>query len=58
MSNSFIGNKEVDEFMKDLDKNRDSSIFKYGEVDDHYLISKADSTTTLPEKMTVETGYR
>ena len=59
MKDSFIGTKEINEFLNTLDDNKDSSMFKYGDQDLRNSIKNTNESDSLNnEKLYKETSYR
>jgi hypothetical protein len=61
MKDSFIGNKEINEFLESLEKDKENSIFKY--TDDNFDEISIDKTTEQKETLISntlikETPYR
>ena len=59
MKDSFIGKKEINDFLEQLDDNRDSSLFRMGDQESKNLTRNTNESDILEsDKLYKETSYR
>jgi hypothetical protein len=58
MKGSFIGKKEIDEFLDTIDGNKDNSLFRHGDQERISLKTTSDSESISHKKIHKEVWYR